>query len=319
MTVRLHCPVDGGPLAPDAERSGWSCPRCTRVFPVEDGVIRFLEKDDDFYEDHYADWTPVRFVPRSERLSHSWPLWLIKSGYPWEVRRQLPAGSVVMEVGCSSGVAYFGQRYRMIGVDVAQSGLVKAARLYEVSLKADITARLPLADDSVDGVISSFVWEHLPPETKPRVLQEWRRVLRPGGKVVQLYDVETDNPLLRRLKRRDPGRYHELYIEREHHHGYQTPDENRRLFEEAGFRVIRRLGNEKSWIQSPSEYVRIGQWPGWPRVVGRLGGPLSRKPLLFPYTAVVRTVDATVGRLLPLRWARTVLDVCQLPGAHSGS
>jgi ubiquinone/menaquinone biosynthesis C-methylase UbiE len=42
------------------------------------------------------------------------------------------------------------------------------------------------------------------PEAKPGVLAEFRRVLRPGGKLILLYDVDSDHPLYRRLRARIP-------------------------------------------------------------------------------------------------------------------
>ncbi len=311
MTVQLACPRDRGALALAADGSAQACATCGASFPVERGVVRFLDRTDEFYEAHYADWTPTRSVPRSERWIHAWPLWLISSGYLWAVRKHVPAGRSVVEVGCGSGVVYFGERYRMIGIDLAHSSLVKVSDFYDTCLQVDVGQGVPLPDASVDAVVNSFVWEHLPPETKPGVLKEWHRLLRPGGKLVLLYDVETDNPLIRKLKDRDPAKYHQLYIENEHHLGYQPPEENRALFEENGFRVLEHRGKEKTWIQSPWEYEKIGQWPGWPRRISSLGLRFTRPPWLYAYTALVRCIDEFVGPMLPLSWSRTVLSVCE--------
>ena len=71
----------------------------------------------------------------------------------------------------------------LIGVDLVASGLRKAheavadARL----LHAD-ACRLPLADGSVDAVVSANLLEHVPDDR--RALREMARVLRPGGRAV---------------------------------------------------------------------------------------------------------------------------------------
>jgi SAM-dependent methyltransferase len=311
VTLELACPRDRGALRPRDDGSSYDCPSCEARYPVERGIVRFLAQDDAFYEDHYADWVPTRFVPRSESLRHAWPLWLIKSGYLWAARKHVPEGGLLLEVGCGSGIAYFGRRFRAVGVDVAQSSLVKVLELYDACLQADIAEPMPMPDGSADAIANSFLWEHLPPEVKPRVLEEWHRVLRPGGKVVLLYDVVTRNPLLRRLRRRDPELYREVYIEREHHYGYQTPAENRELFERHGFRVLEHRGMEKTPILSPSELQRIGNWGGWTKAVAAIGRRLSRPPLLYPYTAFVRVSDTLLGPLLPLSWGRTALSVLE--------
>lgn len=48
-------------------------------------------------------------------------------------------------------------------------------------LKADVLA-LPQADDSVDGIATSHLLEHLP--DTGAALREWRRVLKPGGELL---------------------------------------------------------------------------------------------------------------------------------------
>src|SRR5262245_9238388 len=228
--LALECPRDRTPLRRDV--GSFACAHCGGRFPVEHGVARFLPEADAFYEGRYLN-TP-RFVPRRDAGPLAWPLWLMNSGYVWAVRRCIPARSRVLEIGCAAGLAYFAGRYRMTGLDLSFASLARVAPLYEACLQADACA-IPLPDASVDGVISSFVWEHFPPAVKPEVLTECARVLRPGGALVFLYDVENENPLYRRMKRLDPALYHEILIEREGHLGWQTPAENRALFERAGF------------------------------------------------------------------------------------
>jgi SAM-dependent methyltransferase len=185
----LVCPTDRSPLDLDPGGSRYACSRCGGGYPIEDGVVRFLEASDRFYEGRYL--YTVRFLPRSESLPFAWPLWLMSSGYVWAARRHVPAGSHVLEMGCASGVAYFAQRYRVTGLDLSFSSLARVADLYETCIQADATLGLPLPDASVDAIFSSYVWEHIPPDRKPAALTECARVLRPGGKLVFLFDVES--------------------------------------------------------------------------------------------------------------------------------
>jgi predicted SAM-dependent methyltransferase len=52
-----------------------------------------------------------------------------------------------------------------------------------VDLTWDITKPLPLADSSLLGVYSEHVLEHLPFDSIPLILNDWKRVLKPGGTV----------------------------------------------------------------------------------------------------------------------------------------
>lgn len=309
MSIDLICTSCGGPLLA-TEEALLSCNSCNRQYPVDGGVVRLLEQNDEFYEGAYEN--QVRFIPRSERPWHVWPLWLINSGYLWAVRRNVPAGSTVVELGCAGGVRYFGTRYRMIGCDLSIASLRKLDGAYDARLQADATHGLPLPDESVDAVVSSYFWEHIPPEIKPHVLAELNRILRPGGKLVFLYDVETQNPLIRHYKEIDRALYDRLFLEGDGHVGYQRHREHVALFEEAGFRVVRHQGMEKSWILSPSAYTKLAQFGGGKRSrLWEMASGLGCQPLFYIYTALIRTVDTLVCPWLPRDWARIDLTVSE--------
>lgn len=306
MTLPLICPHDRQLLSEMA--SGFSCAECGRQYPVRDEVVCTLDRPDDFYEGAYEN--QVHFLPRSEKPWHAWPLWLINSGYLWAVRRVVPPGATVVELGCAGGVRYFGRRYRMVGCDLSYSSLRKLT-FYERKVQADAAACIPLPDKSVDAVVSSYFWEHIPPSAKPSILRECQRILRPSGKIVFLYDVETENPLIRRYKRNNRPLYDKLFIEGDGHLGYQGPRENAGIFKAAGFRVLEHRGMEKTWLQSPSAYVKLAQFGGRAqRLFARAGG-LGRQPWFYPYMALMRVVDAAVCPWLPADWARIDLVVAE--------
>ncbi|OGU16582.1 MAG: hypothetical protein A2076_02585 [Geobacteraceae bacterium GWC2_53_11] len=275
----------------------YCCPACNKSYPLEKGVIKFLEQADDFYEGAYE--CQVRFIPRSERIWHIWPLWLINSGYPWMVRKHVPAGSTVLELGCAGGVRYFGNRYRMIGCDLSFSALLKLEDIYEARLQADASSCLPLPDSSVDAVVSSFFWEHIPPAVKPKILIEINRILRPSGKLIFLYDVETENSLIKRFRSVDQAKYNSLFIEGDGHLGYQPPRKNLSIFTEAGFRLITHKGLEKTWIQSPSSYIKLAQFGAGTPLLGVLARKIERPPLLYFYSGLLRLIDTLICPLLP--------------------
>jgi ubiquinone/menaquinone biosynthesis C-methylase UbiE len=97
-------------------------------------------------------------------------------------------GGVIVDLGCSTGYLLddLGRRYpgvTLVGVDLVAAGLVKAHRLVPAArlIRADVCA-LPLADSSVDVVVSANLLEHIPDDVA--ALGEIRRVLKPGGRAV---------------------------------------------------------------------------------------------------------------------------------------
>jgi SAM-dependent methyltransferase len=275
---------------------------------VQDGVVCTLDHPDEFYEGVYE--TTVHFLPRSEKPWHVWPLWLINSGYLLAVRRFIQPGATVVELGCAAGVRYFGERYRMVGCDLSFSSL-KKLHFYESRVQADAAVCIPMPENSVDAVVCSYFWEHIPPSLKPKILKDCQRILKPRGKLIFLYDVGTENPLIRRYKHRNSPLYKKLFIDGDGHLGYQSPAENLAIFEGAAFRVVEHQGMEKTWFQSPSVYTKLAQF-------GTAGGGLfawasllGQQPFFYPYTALTRLIDTFICPWLPMDWARINLVVCE--------
>jgi SAM-dependent methyltransferase len=139
-----------------------------------------------------ADQRPEAWSERLEELheessrSHSVDVWTRQA-----MVEHLPAlgeTSTVLDVGCSTGHLLFDLRQRhpsarLLGADIVMSGLRKARRSVPRTHIVRADARfLPLADDSVDAVVSANLLEHVADDVS--ALAEFRRVLRPGGTAV---------------------------------------------------------------------------------------------------------------------------------------
>jgi SAM-dependent methyltransferase len=258
-----------------------------------------VEASDVFYEGAYQNQT--KLMPKTERFWHTWPLWFINSGYVWDVRKEVPANSTVVELGCAGGVRYFGKRYRMVGCDISYSALENLP-FYELRIMCDASKCIPVVDNSVDAIVSSYFWEHISPDMKPMILKECKRILKPGGKMIFLYDVETRNPLIDIFRKNDPNLYKRLFVENDNHLGYQTSSENIAIFMNAGFRLITHMGLEKTWVQSISVYIKLTDFKG-----GRIFSFLSKiggTPLFYLWTAFNRLVDTIICPFLPRSWSR---------------
>ncbi len=103
---------------------------------------------------------------------------------------RLPRAGRILEVGCGTGgllVAAARSGRAVVGIDIASRWLVVARRRLadhglSVPLFVAEAERLPWPDASFDAVVADSVLEHL--DDTSAALREWRRVLRPGGRLV---------------------------------------------------------------------------------------------------------------------------------------
>ena len=238
------------------------------------------------------------------------PLRLVHQGYSTTVARELTVGSTVVEIGCAGGIDWFAKRYRMIGLDLSRAALRSAGERYAAVAQCDAT-RMPLADQSVDGIVSSCLFEHLLPDQKSRLLSEAYRVLRPGGKVVFFYDIKTDNPLIAHYRKQDPDLYQQLFLDGDGHLGYEDVDANRSYFAKAGLTIVSEAFHERTPVLANSVWQKLSEWPGRPGYIARIGKALTAGPMRIPALAAISAVDGTLGRLMPTRFARCLTTVAR--------
>jgi SAM-dependent methyltransferase len=116
----------------------------------------------------------------------------------------LEPGERVLDVGCGAGTdslvaaQMVAPNGRVTGIDMTPQMLAKARRaagemgLDNVEFVEAEAEQLPFPDESVDVIVSNGVIDLIP--DKDAVFSEFRRVLRPGGRI-QLADVTIQNPV----------------------------------------------------------------------------------------------------------------------------
>ena len=107
---------------------------------------------------------------------------------------ELQVGSGLLDVGCGSGgpVLHLAQTTgaTVVGVDVLEEGIAAGtaqahARGLEdraTFVQADADKRLLFEDESFDAILSVDAMCHLPDRLS--VLEDWRRLIRPGGRIL---------------------------------------------------------------------------------------------------------------------------------------
>lgn len=103
---------------------------------------------------------------------------------------------------------------------------------------------LPLDDDSLDFVLHSHVWEHLP--NPLRAIEEWVRVLRPGGFIFAIVPKRDADPA-------DRNRPLTTLAEWESHHQKKSTYEDR-------IPEMNGLGRSHYTVFSPALLHGIGGW-----------------------------------------------------------
>ena len=282
------------------------CLTCNSKYKIKENVILTDKVDDDFYEGKYQGH--IRYVPKANSLFSNMILWTINSGYLWYVKKVANENSSILELGCGAGVSYFGT-FNTIGMDLSYKSMKENKVNYKFFLKSDIINNIALKSESMDLIVSSFFWEHIDLKEKNKCLKEINRVLKPNGRVIFLFDVETKNPLINFFKKRNIKKYNEIFLYGDRHIGYETIKSNNLKFESQGFKIEHCLGCEKTLFQSWSTFKKLSQFNKSLETIFNFLSTNRLRFLFYPYTFFLRFIDETIGKILPMDWSRIVLVV----------
>jgi SAM-dependent methyltransferase len=175
----------------------------------------------------------------------------------------LPTGAV-LDAACGTGryAAYLAARgHSVVGVDSSPDMLARArVRVPEATFVHGDLHRLPLADDSVDIVVSALALVHV--ASLAPVLAEFARVLRPGGHLV-ISDVHHELVLLGSVVH-SLGPAGEPGLTPTYRH---TPGDYLRAALPTGLQVRRCEEPRPTLPDTPSpgpQEFEVGGWTDWP-------------------------------------------------------
>lgn len=223
-----------------------ACTACGASYRVEDGIPAFCASED-FYEEYldehcpYVEDPPVWKAAILRAVPYlSWREWR------FFVRHLEPRGAV-LDLGCARGKEWFTRRATFVaGVDPTRSVLTDCARHYDVVAQAEITA-LPFPSESFDYVVTSHVIGHIPFEHKDAAFAEIARVLKPGGRSLNIIETDSRHPFAR-LGKSDPELYRRNFIETDGHVGLELPSALLARFRRHGFDIERVSKMESGFI-----------------------------------------------------------------------
>jgi cyclopropane fatty-acyl-phospholipid synthase-like methyltransferase len=167
--------------------------------------------------DRYADW--------ADRFDSATLQWIER------LDAHLVEGAEVLELGCGAGRAptqRLAERYRLTGVDISAEQIARARRNVPAAafIENDIVA-LDFAPEAFDGVVSLYVFGHVPRDELGRLLKDIATWLRPGGVLLATFPTGCD-----------PGSIEEDWLGVPMYFSSFDADTNRRLIRESGLTVL---------------------------------------------------------------------------------
>jgi ubiquinone/menaquinone biosynthesis C-methylase UbiE len=223
------------------------CSSCSYTLQKIEGVVisqdahREVNKKfyDDLYEtDHGKQW--YQGLNRSSFLKR------ISLGYRRErfFKRNLSGGdNIILDLACGAGRDYFTEYGTVVGVDLSLEPLKIAKNRYQFVLQSGVT-KLPFADNTFDYVTSADFFGHITAEDKNLVQKEINRILKPGGKAINIIETDSTN-IWFRIAHRQPELFQKYFIEKIGGHiGLELPTECISRWEASGFKID---SAEKLW------------------------------------------------------------------------
>lgn len=271
-----------------------------------------------FYDGAY--FNRIRYKPRNW-IAEKMFLWVVQSGFIGRVVQSLGAIRKlrskacgcdssrlrIVDVGCAFGIDYLSalSQTDVVGIDFNRQALTHVDHPYRDKFVGSFSDYGGII--ATDLILASYFYEHLSDRGKTEFLNWARQELSAEGRLILLYDLWTDNPLIKSSRHINRLKFNFEFIENDRHIGLESIDGNIERFLRHGFVIERSEALERLFC-SPAIFEKLFEITG-SSIYKRIIGALKCKPVWLGYVIFVRLFDSSLGKLFPLKWARIHLVV----------
>lgn len=192
IVERLGCPSCGRPLELDAHQC--VCHGCGQKYAVRADMLDLRARGSTGgreVAEWTAQWSPETQATRAQRFFSVYRRRVFAPAVRHFTGRYFDESGVFVEAGSgtsetSTRIDKRGGRRILVAMDLVPEVLERCDPVMDVRIAGDIF-RMPFLDGSLDGIWNVGVMEHFPHGDIDRIMREFHRALRPGGRVILLW------------------------------------------------------------------------------------------------------------------------------------
>lgn len=310
------------PICKTALTETTACPSCGKkyVWLKEDKLVSFQADSDQFYQRCYES---IWKSKSDTRLPFKHALMSVYEQFSLSARRERffrhhldrKDDALILDVACGGGRKLFKEYGRVVGLDIVLEPLYGASEIYDMCVHGDAFS-MPFPDEYFDCIVSSDFLGHIPLERKGDLYREFRRVLKPNGKMVHVMETDANNWHFR-FAHRYPELFQKHFVEAiGGHFGLELPSKAVQRLESNGFKVLeaKKIWGELWEIQG-YKLVFDNEYKKTSRLIAALvilSKALSANVLVWEATNIaLNPVSAILERLTPLDNGQGLMVVCQ--------
>jgi SAM-dependent methyltransferase len=194
----LACPACHGKVQPAA--GGVLCDSCRAHYPIVQGIYDMVPAGATAKAEE-QDWSAHWSEDKQESLAQRFFSFYRKAVFARTVRfflhRYFPPQGLFVEAGSGTSETSMLVDKRegrvLVALDLILPVLTRCHPVMDLRTRGDIF-RLPFHDNSIDGIWNVGVMEHFTHDRIDQILREFKRVLRPGGRVILLWPAKFSIP-----------------------------------------------------------------------------------------------------------------------------